>query len=247
MATLVNAGGRLDRLPICSFHHRIFWLVGAGMLLDGYDLYVFTNVLPAAAQSGFSTALQNADFISKTFLGMTIGALVTGFLGDRYGRRFTYQINLLIFGAASLAAAFAPDMTALIWLRFIMGLGLGAEIVVGYSTLTEFVPPKSRPSTTGESATKNLSRGRRGPPCPILLGQYPNYQAGHKTAGQLRPERRVGRTSIRAAAGLARMAGRWMSSQTQGTRRRSCSALRPGPGRADTGHGADADGGADTA
>src|SRR3977135_736105 len=144
MATIVNAGGRLDRLPISSFHHRIFLLVGAGMLFDGYDLYVFTNVLPAAAQSGFSTALQNADFISKTFLGMTIGALVTGFLGDRYGRRFTYQINLLIFGLASLAAAFAPDMTTLIWLRFLMGLGLGAEIVVGYATLTEFVPPKSR-------------------------------------------------------------------------------------------------------
>src|SRR5262245_20215760 len=144
MAGFVNSGARLDRLPIGSFHHRIFWLVGAGMLLDGYDLYVFTNVLPAAAQSGFSTALQNADFISKTFLGMTIGALVTGFLGDRYGRRFTYQINLLIFGLASLAAAFAPDITTLIWLRFVMGLGLGAEIVVGYGTLTEFVPPRSR-------------------------------------------------------------------------------------------------------
>src|ERR1700681_3346184 len=144
MATSVNAGGRLDRLPIGSFHHRIFWLVGAGMLLDGYDLYVFTNVLPAAAQSGFSSALQNADFISKTFLGMTIGELATGFLGDHYGRRFTYQINLLIVGLASLAAPFAPDMTTLIWLRFVMGLGLGAEIVVGYSTLTEFVPPKSR-------------------------------------------------------------------------------------------------------
>src|ERR1700720_1418430 len=144
MAISVNAGGRLDRLPITSFHHRIFWLVGAGMLLDGYDLYVFTNVLPAAAQSGFSTPLLNADFISKTFLGMTIGALITGFLGDRYGRRFTYQVNLAIFGLASLAAAFAPDMTTLNWLRFVMGLGLGAEIVVGYSTLTEFVPPQSR-------------------------------------------------------------------------------------------------------
>ena len=144
MAGCVNSGARLDRLPTGSFHHRIFWLVGAGMLLDGYDLYVFTNVLPAAAQSGFSTALQNADFISKTFLGMTIGAFATGFIGDRYGRRFTYQINLLLFGVASLGATLAPDMTTLIWLRFVMGLGLGAEIVVGYSTLTEFVPPKSR-------------------------------------------------------------------------------------------------------
>src|SRR5580692_6663518 len=144
MTKSVNAGAQLDRLPIGAFHYGIFWLVGAGMFFDGYDLYVGTNVLPAALQSGFSTPRLNADFISKTFLGMTIGALVTGFLGDRYGRRFTYQINLLIFGLASLAAAFAPDMTTLIWLRFLMGLGLGAEIVVGYATLAEFVPPKSR-------------------------------------------------------------------------------------------------------
>ncbi len=144
MTTSVNAGARLDRLPIGAFHYRIFWLVGAGMFFDGYDLYVGTNVLPAALQSGFSTLPLNADFISKTFLGMTIGALVTGFLGDWFGRRFTYQVNLLLFGLASLAAAFAPNMMTLNWLRFAMGLGLGAEIVVGYSTLTEFVPPRSR-------------------------------------------------------------------------------------------------------
>ncbi|MEA2976354.1 MAG: transporter, putative metabolite:H+ symporter, partial [Alphaproteobacteria bacterium] len=64
--------------------------------------------------------------------------------GDRFGRRFTYQVNLLIFGLASLAAAFAQNMEQLIICRFVQGLGLGAEIVVGYSTLTEFVPPKSR-------------------------------------------------------------------------------------------------------
>ena len=40
MASAVNAGARLDRLPISSFHYRIFWLVGAGMFFDGYDLYV---------------------------------------------------------------------------------------------------------------------------------------------------------------------------------------------------------------
>ena len=144
MAAAVNAGGRLDRLPISGFHYRIFWLIGAGMFFDGYDLYVGTAVLPALLQAKFSTLAQNAQFVSFTFFGMTIGALVTGFLGDRFGRRFTYQFNLAIFGLASLAAAFAPDITTLNWLRLIMGLGLGAEIVVGYSTLTEFVPPSSR-------------------------------------------------------------------------------------------------------
>jgi MFS transporter, putative metabolite:H+ symporter len=144
MTKSVNAGARLDRLPIGAFHYGIFWLVGAGMFFDGYDLYVGTNVLPAALQSGFSTPGLNADFISKTFLGMTIGALVAGFVGDRFGRRFSYQVNLAIFGLASLAASLAPDMFTLNWLRFVMGLGLGAEIVVGYSTLTEFVPSRTR-------------------------------------------------------------------------------------------------------
>jgi putative MFS transporter len=79
-----------------------------------------------------------------TFVGMTLGSLVTGFLGDRYGRRFTYQANLAIFGLASIAAAFAPSMLVLILIQFVIGFGLGAENVVGYSTLTEFVPPQSR-------------------------------------------------------------------------------------------------------
>jgi len=144
MATTVNAGGRLDRLPISSFHYRIFWLVGAGMFFDGYDLYVAASVLASTTQTKFSTLPQNLQFISLTFVGMTIGSFVTGFVGDKYGRRFTYQINLLIFGLASFAAAFAQDMNQLIACRFVQGLGLGAEIVVGYSTLTEFVPPQSR-------------------------------------------------------------------------------------------------------
>jgi putative MFS transporter len=144
MASAVNAGARLDRLPISSFHYRIFWLVGAGMFFDGYDLYVAGGVLASAIQTKFSTVPQNLQFLSLTFVGMTLGALITGFVGDRFGRRFTYQINLLIFGLASLAAAFAQDMTQLIICRFVQGLGLGAEIVVGYSTLTEFVPPKTR-------------------------------------------------------------------------------------------------------
>jgi MFS transporter, putative metabolite:H+ symporter len=144
MAGSVNAGARLDRLPISSFHYRIFWLVGAGMFFDGYDLYVAGGVLAAIIHSHFSTLPENLKFLSLTFVGMTLGSLITGFVGDHLGRRFTYQINLLIFGLASLAAAAAPSMGWLIVCRFIQGLGLGAEIVVGYSTLTEFVPPRTR-------------------------------------------------------------------------------------------------------
>jgi MFS transporter, putative metabolite:H+ symporter len=144
MAFAVNAGARLDRLPVSSFHYRIFWLVGAGMFFDGYDLYIAGGVIASVIQTKFAAPPQIPQFVSLTFVGMTIGALITGFVGDKMGRRFTYQINLLIFGLASFAAAFSQDMTQLIVCRFVQGLGLGAEIVVGYSTLTEFVPPKSR-------------------------------------------------------------------------------------------------------
>src|ERR1700752_5221133 len=142
--TSVNSGSRLDRLPIGPFHRRIMTLVGIGMFFDGFDIYLAGSVLGVVLKTGFSTLPQNAAFISATFVGMMLGSFGTGFLGDRYGRRFTYQFNLLVFGLASFAAAAAPTMDWLIAARFVMGLGLGAEIVVGYSTMTEFVPPASR-------------------------------------------------------------------------------------------------------
>ena len=144
MSALANSGARLDRLPISAWHYRIFWLIGAGMFFDGYDLYIAGPVLGTTVKTGFSTLAQNGWFLSLTFIGMTLGSLAAGFLGDRFGRRFTYQFNLMIFGLASLAAALAPDINWLNGLRFVMGFGLGAEIVVGYGTMTEFVPPQTR-------------------------------------------------------------------------------------------------------
>ncbi len=119
-------------------------LIGIGMFFDGFDVYVAATVLGATLKTGFSTLAQNAQFVSVTFVGMMLGSFITGFLGDRYGRRFTYQANLIIFGLASVAAAFAPSMPVLILLRGVMGLGLGAELVVGYAAMTEFVPPQAR-------------------------------------------------------------------------------------------------------
>ncbi len=139
-----NAGARLDRLPIGSFHRRVLWLIGLGMFLDACDIYLAGGVLGALVKSGWSDLAANASFMSATFLGMVCGTFAAGWLGDRYGRRFSYQANLLLFGLASVAAAFAPTMQWLIGIRFVMGIGLGAEIVVGYSSLAEFMPRAQR-------------------------------------------------------------------------------------------------------
>ena len=136
----VNAGARLDRLPFSAFHRRILLLIAMGMFLDACDIYMAPGVLGALVKSGWSDLATNATFLSATFIGMLIGTFSSGMIGDRFGRRFSYQFNLLAFGGASLAAAFSPNMTVLIALRLLMGIGLGAEIVIGYSTLSEFMP-----------------------------------------------------------------------------------------------------------
>src|SRR6202000_1951426 len=140
----VNAGARLDRLPTSGFHYRMLGLIGGGMFLDAFEIYLQGAVLAALLGLGYSTPAQHANFISVACAGMVVGAWFAGILGDRYGRRFSYQANLLIFGLASLAGAAAPSMEWLIAARFIMGIGLGAEIVVGYVTIAEIVPPSSR-------------------------------------------------------------------------------------------------------
>ena len=140
----VNAGARLDRLPASRFHYRILGLIGGGTFLDAFEIYLQGAVLAALIGIGWSTPAQNANFLSATFAGMVIGAWLAGITGDRYGRRFSYQANLLIFGLASLAGAAAPSMEWLIAARFVVGIGLGAEIVVGYVTISELTPPASR-------------------------------------------------------------------------------------------------------
>ncbi|MDR5784632.1 MFS transporter [Caballeronia sp. LZ065] len=144
MTQTVNSGGRLDRLPLSGFHWKMLALIAAGGMVDAFDIYLAGGVAPAMAKEGFSTLAMNAAFVSSTFLGMFIGAAFAGIIGDRFGRRVSYQANLLIFGLASLAAYIAPNIEALIGLRFLMGLGLGAELVIAAGTLSEFTPPAYR-------------------------------------------------------------------------------------------------------
>lgn len=140
----VNAGARLDRLPVSAFHWRVLALISAGGLLDTFDVYLAFGVVAAMRAQGFATLNQAAAFVSLTFFGMLIGSAFAGYVGDRMGRRFSYQFNLALFGIASLVAAASPSMTMLIVCRFVMGIGLGAELIVAAGTLGEFIPPSVR-------------------------------------------------------------------------------------------------------
>lgn len=144
MSTQSNIGARLDRLPISKWHYNVLTLMGLGLFIDSFDNYMGGVILADLVKSGWSNNYLNAAFASSTMGGLFIGSLFAGFAGDHLGRKFAYQINLLIFGFAAIAAAFATDMTMLIIFRGLMGIGLGAELVIGFGTFPEFVPARVR-------------------------------------------------------------------------------------------------------
>jgi putative MFS transporter len=160
-----HIGVRIDRLPTSKWHYKIFWLIGLGLLIDGVDNYVGGIVLAQLVKNGWSNNYLNGAFSSFTMGGLFIGSLLAGFLGDHLGRKFAYQINLLIFGLASIASAFVTNMTMLIALRGLSGIGLGAEIVVGFATFAEFISAQNRGKW---SATLSLI-GNCAPPLSTLF------------------------------------------------------------------------------
>lgn len=135
---------RMDRAHETPMFHRIVTLVAAGMLMDSIDVYIGSAVASSTLATRWSTVAQNSTFMSAGFLGLLVGSLLSGFVGDLKGRRVAYQINLLLFGGFTFLGAFAPNMAVLSLCRLGAGLGLGAEIVTGFAMVNEFAPMNRR-------------------------------------------------------------------------------------------------------
>lgn len=93
----------------------------------------------------FSLSTAQAGFLaSMSFIGMFIGAAVSGVLADRYGRVVVFRISIIIWGLSSLACAFAPDLNTLMAFRVLLGVGMAMELPVGQALICEFVPARVR-------------------------------------------------------------------------------------------------------
>lgn len=141
---LKSIGSRLDALPIGRFHWMAVLYVGLGSLIEAIDNNIGAGTTAVALSQGWSTLSLNAHFILATVAGMTLGSFAGGQIGDRYGRRAAFRVNLLLFSAPSLAVPFLPSMEWLIAARFLMGVGIGAEAVTANGALMEFIPPRYR-------------------------------------------------------------------------------------------------------
>jgi MFS transporter, putative metabolite:H+ symporter len=133
-------GQALDDAKISPLHRRIIGLIAAGYFFDVIDFTVFGSLVPYILKSQFATGPEVAAIGTATVLGLFLGTIGQGEFSDRFGRRFIYQFNLLLFGVFTLLGAFAPSVTLLIVCRFIAGIGLGAEQPLCFVYAGEYSP-----------------------------------------------------------------------------------------------------------
>ncbi len=135
---------RLDRLPFTRQHTRLLVGSGVGWALDAMDVGLISFVMAALAVSWKLDATTLSVIGSIGFVGMALGATLGGLLADRIGRRQVFALTLLVYGLATGASALAGSVAVLIVLRFIVGLGLGAELPVASTLVSEFAPSRIR-------------------------------------------------------------------------------------------------------
>jgi MFS transporter, putative metabolite:H+ symporter len=143
-STTLTRAERLDRLPFTREHRRLLAGSGVGWALDAMDVGLISFVMTAlAVQWGLDdTAL--SWIASIGFVGMALGASLGGLLADRIGRRSVFALTLLVYGVATGAAALSWSVGALLVFRFVTGLGLGAELPVASTLVSEFAPARIR-------------------------------------------------------------------------------------------------------
>ncbi len=146
MAQTIEAfvGDALDKAKISPLHRRVIALIAAGYFFDVIDFTIFGSLVPYILKSNFATGAEVAAVGSATIFGMFIGTAGQGQFSDRFGRRFIYQFNLLLFGLFTILGALSPSVTLLIICRFIAGLGLGAEQPLCFAYAGEYSPKAIR-------------------------------------------------------------------------------------------------------
>ncbi|WP_068163436.1 MFS transporter [Rhodococcus phenolicus] len=135
---------RLDELPFTRRHAKLVLGSGVGWALDAMDVGLISFVMAALAVQWNLSSTQLSWIGSIGFVGMAVGAALGGLLADRIGRRQVFATTLLVYGLATGASALAGSVAVLLVLRFVVGLGLGAELPVASTLVSEYAPRKVR-------------------------------------------------------------------------------------------------------
>lgn len=135
---------RLEQLTFTRKHGKLLTVSGIGWALDAMDVGLISFIMAALIAEWQLTPHQASWLGSIGFMGMALGATFGGLLADKFGRRHIFALTLLVYGLATGASALSTSLAMLLIFRFVVGLGLGAELPVASTLMSEFAPARIR-------------------------------------------------------------------------------------------------------
>lgn len=143
-AKLFEISSRIERLPITSWQVGLLFFVGVALFFDAFDALAIAFALPALVGPWHLRPQQVGVLISAGYVGQLFGALFFGWVADRIGRLRTLILATLFFAGLSILCAVSWSYTSLLVFRMLQGLGLGGEMPVAASYITEMTKAKRR-------------------------------------------------------------------------------------------------------
>lgn len=135
---------RLQNLPPGKFHYKLLVLIGLGWLFDAMDTGMVSFVLATLGKEWNLAPAELGWIVSVGFIGMALGAVLSGRVADRIGRKNVFIATMVVYSIATGLCAFAWDLASLLFFRFWVGFGLGGQLPVAVSLVSEYAPPKVR-------------------------------------------------------------------------------------------------------
>ena len=123
---------------------KLLAIAGTGWMFDAMDVGMLSFIIAALKEQWKLSPEQMGWIGSINSIGMAVGALIFGLMSDRIGRKNVFLITLLLFSICSGASAFSTTITIFLVLRFFIGMGLGGELPVASTLVSESVPVEKR-------------------------------------------------------------------------------------------------------
>lgn len=125
-------------------YKKLIGVAGIGWAFDAMDVGLLSFIMVALSKQWGLTPFEKGWLGSINLIGMAVGAMLGGYLADRIGRRPIFLYTLLLFGIATAGSAFAMSFAVMFVFRFIIGLGIGAELPVASTLVSEHAPANVR-------------------------------------------------------------------------------------------------------
>jgi MFS transporter, putative metabolite:H+ symporter len=144
MKTQSQIIGALNNSSFTKQHLAFYLVIVFCHFFDGYDIQMMGFVLPGIVGE-FKLSPQQAGLLaSSVFFGMLAGGIIIGTIADRVGRKYALIFAVVVYGVMGLAAGLTNDYSTLMAIRVIQGFGLGADVPLVFTYLSEFLPARHR-------------------------------------------------------------------------------------------------------